>query len=168
MNEIFTKIGGYIASGDAMVNHDNTLSGNGTVASPLRVVPGYNETVLWSGDDLSAVVSESISNFETVKIYAHWTYNGTFEARTMTEIPGTGINFNLFAITPTKTDSQDASARVYTLASLYAVNGLELTPINKSRIQYAVAATNGTISSNSFSDTDVLKLNKVIGINRKQ
>lgn len=41
MNEIFTKIGGYIASGDAFVNRDNTLSGNGTLTSPLGVAGDY-------------------------------------------------------------------------------------------------------------------------------
>lgn len=134
-------------------------------------VPGVigisnDETVLWSGDALSATVSESLTNFETIKIYAHWNYNSTVEARTIAEIPGTGINFNLFAITPANTVSQASSASVYTLASIYAVNGLELTPINKSRIQYAAAE--GSISCNSFSNTDVLKLTKVVGINRKE
>ncbi len=69
MNEIFTKIGGYIASGDTMVNHDNTLSGNGTVASPL----GLNETVLWEGAPTASnnqiVVSKKFSNFDRVRIY---------------------------------------------------------------------------------------------------
>ena len=43
------EIGGFITSGAEIVNHDNSLSGNGTVDSPLGVVPGYNETVLWDG-----------------------------------------------------------------------------------------------------------------------
>ena len=36
------EIGGFITEGAEIVNHDNTLSGNGTVDSPLGVVPGYN------------------------------------------------------------------------------------------------------------------------------
>ena len=32
------EIGGFITEGAEIVNHDNTLSGNGTVASPLGVV----------------------------------------------------------------------------------------------------------------------------------
>jgi len=44
------EIGGFITEGAEIVNHDNTLSGNGTVDSPLGVVPGYNETVLWTQD----------------------------------------------------------------------------------------------------------------------
>lgn len=60
------EIGGFITSGAEIVNHDNTLSGNGTVDSPLGVVPGYNETVLWSGTGSisSFTLSEKLSNFE--------------------------------------------------------------------------------------------------------
>ena len=78
MSEMFTKIGGYIASGDPLVYSDSaTMTGNGTVASPFGVnktdmfvqsplftgtsgegsatsayigFSGYNETVLWETD----------------------------------------------------------------------------------------------------------------------
>ena len=123
-----------------------------------------DETVLWSGDALSATVSESLTNFDSIKIYAHWTYNGGYEARAMTEFPGSASNFNLFSITPAGTTDQTNEARVYTLASIYNINGLNLIPINKSRIQYAAAE--GSMSCNTYSNTDVLKLSKVIGINR--
>ena len=62
------EIGGFITSGAEIVNHDNTLSGNGTVDSPLGVVPGYNETVLFDGDSVSAVCSEPISNFNKLRV----------------------------------------------------------------------------------------------------
>ena len=35
------EIGGFITEGAEIVNHDASLSGNGTVDSPLGVVPGY-------------------------------------------------------------------------------------------------------------------------------
>lgn len=56
----------YILATQQEVSHDNTLSGNGTVDSPLGVVPGYNETVLWSGTgNISTfTLSEKLSNFE--------------------------------------------------------------------------------------------------------
>lgn len=69
MNDL-KEIGGFIVSADPFVQHDNTLSGNGTVNSPLSVVPGYNETVLWtnngsfSAKGLSAGFSEPASAFE--------------------------------------------------------------------------------------------------------
>ena len=69
MNDL-KEIGGFIVSADPYVNHDNSLSGNGTLTSPLGVVPGYNETVLWSGNAaaLSATLSEPVSNFQRFRI----------------------------------------------------------------------------------------------------
>ena len=63
--------GNYILTTQQEISHDNTLSGNGTVDSPLGVVPGYNETVLFSGNftTKSCTLSESPLNFESVKFY---------------------------------------------------------------------------------------------------
>lgn len=69
------EIGGFITEGAEIVNHDNTLSGNGTVDSPLGVVPGYNETVLWEGSAAittsykQLATTEPATAFETIKIY---------------------------------------------------------------------------------------------------
>lgn len=62
--------GNYVLTTDKEVSHDNTLSGNGTVNSPLGVVPGYNETVLWSGNgNISTfTLSEKLSKFERFRI----------------------------------------------------------------------------------------------------
>lgn len=72
------EIGGFITEGAEIVNHDASLSGNGTVDSPL----GLNETVLWenpsfaSGDvDLGTTfqLSELASNFERIRIsWSRW------------------------------------------------------------------------------------------------
>ena len=68
------EIGGFITEGAEIVNHDNTLSGNGTVDSPL----GLNETVLYAapttagvelGDGQYVTLSESMTHFEKVCIY---------------------------------------------------------------------------------------------------
>ncbi len=66
------EIGGFITEGAEIVNHDSSLSGNGTVDSPLGVVPGYNETVLWEGDwkftasgqNNAKIMNDSITNYE--------------------------------------------------------------------------------------------------------
>lgn len=59
------EIGGFITEGAEIVNHDASLSGNGTVDSPL----GLNETVLWDGDaSTNITLSESASNFEYLKV----------------------------------------------------------------------------------------------------
>lgn len=60
----------YILATQQEVSHDNTLSGNGTVDSPLGVVPGYNETVLYEGSAAwtGITFSEPASNFERIKL----------------------------------------------------------------------------------------------------
>ena len=66
--------GNYILSTQQEVSHDNTLSGNGTVDSPLGVVPGYNETVLYkfTGSNILSTsaynLSEAYTNFEQMRI----------------------------------------------------------------------------------------------------
>lgn len=68
----------YILATQQEVSHDNTLSGNGTVDSPLGVVPGYNETVLYNYPSSENIYntsrklisfSESCRNFERIRIY---------------------------------------------------------------------------------------------------
>ena len=68
----------YILATQQEVSHDNTLSGNGTVDSPLGVVPGYNETVLWSGNATVTATTgintnEPYTNFEKIKVYGRTT-----------------------------------------------------------------------------------------------
>ena len=60
----------YILATQQEVSHDNSLSGNGTVESPLSVVPGYNETVLWEDTTGSSActLSEPMTNFKSIKI----------------------------------------------------------------------------------------------------
>jgi len=64
------EIGGFITSGAEIVNHDNSLSGNGTSASPLGVVPGYNETLLYSGTSVisTGTLNEDWRNFEYLRV----------------------------------------------------------------------------------------------------
>lgn len=70
MTKELMEIGGFITEGAEIVNHDNTLSGNGTVDSPL----GLNETVLWElstigGTSTSATLSEDLTNFEKIEVW---------------------------------------------------------------------------------------------------
>ena len=64
----------YILATPQEVSHDNTLSGNGTVDSPL----GLNRTTLFenasgTNGNTNITLSESISNFENVQIdYSVW------------------------------------------------------------------------------------------------
>ena len=64
----------YILATQKEVSHDNTLSGNGTVDSPLGVVPGYNETLLYkfTGSNILGTsaynLSEAYTNFNRMRI----------------------------------------------------------------------------------------------------
>ena len=89
MNDL-KEIGGFIVSADPYVNHDNSLSGNGTLTSPLGVVPGYNETVLYEnpstgtqvtgGQTFTAKLSEQANNFERMAIVCIHSYGyGAFQ-----------------------------------------------------------------------------------------
>jgi len=74
MSKELMEIGGFITEGAEIVNHDNSLSGNGTVDSPLGVVPGYNETVLWSSEisptlGQTITASEDFTNFDRIGLY---------------------------------------------------------------------------------------------------
>lgn len=62
-------------------SHDNTLSGNGTVDSPLGIVPGYNETVLFETTAVNGAsvcnLSESLKNFERIGVKPTRGWSGT-------------------------------------------------------------------------------------------
>lgn len=137
--------GNYILATQQEISHDNTLSGNGTVDSPLGVVPGYNETVLWSGTDftvtngahLSATVqlSEPISAFNEIKIIS----SGNLDSETIvldtqkigdngvfTWIAPEGGNSNWIGLRGVFTDQ--THLKVYggystSLASVFTANG---------------------------------------------
>lgn len=74
----------YLLATQQEVSHDNSLSGNGTVDSPLGVVHGYNETVLYSAapktyggstSGESFQLSENISAFERIGFYVNKSTN---------------------------------------------------------------------------------------------
>jgi len=153
------EIGGFITSGAEIVNHDNSLSGNGTIDSPL----GLNETVLWensegaTASDLPVTLTESIQNFEKVAFYWQAWTDGTAQAHTVT-ICMTDIT-------------------TYTLSTIYVNNG-NLSNIGVYAMVY-VLSSNGTSLShlhgffNELKTTTVsqsssgFRLYKVVGINRK-
>ena len=151
------EIGGFITSGAEIVNHDNTLSGNGTVESPLGVVPGYNETVLWSGAPTASTntitVSENFSAFEKVDIY--WkSYERRYVTTTFAEsntAPPISVG-NVFVLTDGNYEKSmtlwnTSNGKTYTWAS--TIHG----------------SFTGT-QSNSWN-SNVVPL-KIVGINRKQ
>jgi len=93
------EIGGFITEGAEIVNHDASLSGNGTVDSPLGVVPGYNETVLFTAAPGSpttgtVVMSEPPSAFERVKVLEGRGYDSSI----FHEFSGTQPDWNMTSV----------------------------------------------------------------------
>ena len=153
----------YILSTPQEVSHDNTLSGNGTVDSPLGVVNGYNETVLYNGAPTNSniLLSENCTNFEYIEVYGVWDYNGSedgnrgIHAYAYAKVPSSAVSFQITAI---GINSLVATTGSYYITTLnYRPNSAELIKLGS----YRSLADGG-----NFSTTDTLKIFKVIGINR--
>lgn len=152
----------YILAEQQEVSHDNSLSGNGTVNSPLGVVPGYNETVLWSGTPVGSTsgnfitLSENPSAFETIKVIAG---NDAGSWSTISEYPSYAARWEFERI------ARDSSSYViFDVAGLYqdSTNKLKWISHGGTRCQIN---SNSTINHTSISS---MYVHGVIGINRKQ
>ena len=152
-------IGGFITEGAEIVNHDNSLSGNGTVDSPL----GLNETVLYenttttanAGNDID--LSESYKNFEYIR----------FEVR-----PIMG-NETMYSIFTTKVNAQSSSSLMCGgVLSYYDSNGFKLfCHAFQSKSNTQVYCRYNVSYQGSWTATDRLStlfVHRIIGINRKQ
>lgn len=151
------EIGGFITSGAEIVNHDNTLSGNGTVNSPLGVVPGYNETVLWSGtmsaSGVSATYSEPALNFEYLRFIG-----------ATNDSPPT----NSFIIeTPTYPISSNGVTYGSTMfAASWGLKAISMKSTNNEFTKYVEREMSYTNTAWSTYECNY-NIYKVIGINRK-
>lgn len=154
------EIGGFITEGAEIVNHDNTLSGNGTSASPL----GLNETVLWENTDNKLTkdltwpqtLSEPITNFEKISflycgddIIENAEYH-TFDAYN-------NVDYNLVAW---RCDA--ASDYIFWREAKFNCNGTSLTNPYNSTINISTA-----FAGTGFNRDGYNYLLKIVGINRK-
>jgi len=159
--------GNYILATQQEVSHDNTLSGNGTSASPLGVVPSYNETVLWSGDFTGTgniTLSESVYNFSKVAVFD--------------SSEGVNIDAPTEFVFDVDTTAQRLVVRpngAVAKSVIAAENGLYFWG-NESVVYpalpttFSVGSTRRWHVSNDFSVIDHSNLNhitKIVGINRK-
>ena len=160
------EIGGFITSGAEIVNHDASLSGNGTVESPLGVVPGYNETVLFvhSSVPMSTTgtvyqMSEPITNFERIKV--EYCNREATAWRTTNEffLEGTSANSTRFYTSLDCSTSTGNQQRV-NMVMTYNASG------NLVDIQHTLFYGNG--GSVTTGNERGLGVHRVIGINRKQ
>ena len=147
----------YILSTQQEISHDNTLSGNGTVDSPLGVVPCYNETVLWSGSwkpgngtvvtNSAIEVSESVSNFEYIRV----------------------VTEGILCQTITMTPNQCQALICYPESDdRNSILGLKISKDDDTHIRFRCGySTNFIQAYRSGSDWGYFILKKIIGINRK-
>lgn len=156
------EIGGFITEGAEIVNHDNTLSGNGTVDSPLGVVPGYNETVLWSGSFTGTTgannyirMSEPLSAFENIELVMGGNYK--------THIKYDGNASDLQVFSPFVNAGQ---ATIY--AAMFRVSAGYQNIYCQGCLRFGITGANvsnyAAIKSREVGEVTVTK---VIGINRK-
>lgn len=151
----------YLLATQQEVSHDNTLSGNGTVDSPLGVVPRYNETVLWSGTRAFTasgdwLLSEPITNFEYVLVCMHG-YSNTQYGSSLINIETSAVTTNLLVL---NWAGGNDSVR-YNMCSL-TLNDSSAHIGNNRQVSLGF---NGTISTANASYANVFK---IVGINRKQ
>lgn len=172
------EIGGFIVSADPFVQHDSSLSGNGTVNSPLGVVPGYNETVLWSGTPLltgTLTASESVLNFESYKVFISERERGTPAVLEFhTENTATSGNnaqtsnggFKAIALTMFQNTNQD----FFTINSNHAVWNNSFTELSLSTTgwnKYMPWTASGFTQWSNANYTPTIRIHKIVGINRK-
>ena len=171
------EIGGFITEGAEIVNHDNTLSGNGTVDSPLGVVPGYNETVLWSGNTShitagqtwTASLNEPVSNFEKIGILLSHSYGWGIAAApgNPLEMRETYINSGVAYWTSLddlkpSINNAGGNAPQYDAGLAYA-SGNKITCVGYGRYQVTTAGNLSTTVANNRGVTIL----EIVGINRK-
>ena len=162
MNDL-KEIGGFIVSADPFVQHDTSMSGNGTVNSPLGVVPGYNETVLWSGSigtNSSAALSEPYTNFERIRVCGYGRGAGSNEAYSDDISASTIHELSLSWNTMNSTAESDGTYNIIEFMPCL-FNGSTVTTKNGRYLGYWGAKWQYQLN-NDFN------LTKVIGINRKQ
>ena len=146
--------GNYILATQQEVSHDNTLSGDGTVANPLGVVNGYNETVLANNlvfSSTTLTLSEPAGNFERLRLYDYY--------GTITEIQGN--NSRLTWVFDRTDQNNTRMNRCYTITSNNGIDWNEVNVYGWNQNNY-----NG-ITANGGTDW-YLETIKVVGINRKQ
>lgn len=189
MSEMFTKCNGFIVSGDPLVYADSaTMTGQGTVSEPFGVKstdlfvqePLYtgvsgnsayigwrpDETVLYSGDlsqgnKDTITLSEPVTNFEKFKVYGAWNYNNDCRMYSQIEIDtvNSGLRFDLNTFGPVLTTAQATDGNCYFTVGSYKFNSpTAIDVVNAVRFHTNLGA---------FSNSDTIKIYKVIGINRK-
>lgn len=145
--------GNYILATQQEVSHDNTLSGNGTVDSPLGL---SNETLLYSGGNTASfTTTEQPSNFEYLRV--HYTRGGNIGYISLVEPNNSYITYGglIYDI--------NEGAHLQEVAGCFSsTNGLNWVVAGQNR-----RWNNGTTGVNGTTATGQHYITKIVGINRK-
>ena len=159
--------GNYILATSQEVLHDNTLSGNGTSASPLGVVP--NETILFQytgeGKNTSTAfdISEPLTNFELIRIRGVG-YPGNDGQLVYCYSPSPRTTAENFSICTTYYCSKVDGNPLQVIGQRYSAsnNGLTYGIIDK-KMLYWPSTGNAATNTNA----NMLSIDQIVGINRK-
>ena len=166
MSEINSIANGSFVLGQTSAT--NFVAGNGIKidepsAGTVRI--GNDETVLYSGDlsqgnKDTITLSEPITNFEKFKVYGAWNYNTDCRMYSQIEIDtvNSGLRFDLNTFGPVKTTEQQSDAYCYFTVGCYKFNTSTAIDV--------IDAVRFHTNLGAFSDSDTIKIYKVIGINR--
>lgn len=152
------EIGGFITSGAEIVNHDNTLSGNGTVDSPL----GLNETVLWensagvAGGDFPVEISDYMSAYDRIRFEWDIWNEGAYR-RALTEVKPVD---NKFVLDSFYWNTQNNN--LFYFAYPFVLNNLSLSFSADGKYKNL-----GTTATTANAGRNAFKLYGITGINRK-
>lgn len=169
-SEIPTAVSGYWqAASDTVCANSGVWGGS---ALPISAGPGIkfklvndtlvasnDETVLFEGTPTSVTsdvpFAENASNFEYVDVFAKWNYNASQYIYCFNRIPTNADNFNLFGYGTYNNSSTD-----FTLWMVVGNYVLSTTKISVLR------AYRCTSDGSGGSNSDTIKIYKVVGINR--
>ena len=150
----------FILADQKEVSHDNTLSGNGTPESHL----GLNETVLYEnteeGSTNSFTLSEKLTNFERVRIFAN-----VGPSSFVSEVFSTSLNVNdstfRYGSTMYMSDADGSPLQIYGIS--YSSNdGLTYNSVRSSIRWFSQGSTTSFGGGNNVINT----IHKIVGINR--
>ena len=146
------EIGGFITSGAEIVNHDASLSGNGTVDSPL----GLNETVLWENSEGSRgtlTLSDNCNNYDRLRVYWDVWNQGDYR-RNITELDAS-VTKGLLTATYFNTTNNAFFSMLYTVS----LSGTSFSILGNRYNNW----TNNTVTDGG---TNSITIYKIVGINR--
>ena len=133
---------------------------------PGTIKISNDETVLFSGNlsqgnKDTILLSEPITNFEKFKVYGAWNYNTDARMYSQVEIDtvNSGLRFDLNTFGPVYTTAQSTSSECYWTVGCYKFNSPTAIDV--------VNAIRFHTNQGAFSNSDTIKIYKIVGINRR-